>query len=250
MQGGEMGFLAPWISITSQAAPEPSSSGFWPFVGNLLGILLVQGVTLYVFYRKLSDDRRKEEEDRRATWEQFRQSKQAEVDRDAKSLRMTMKRDVYMETAPAIQRSSALLAEYLKIDVPAMDVQKGIVAEQIKIQQSIAKVVPVASDDTLDAMRALQATFAASGIRILKARAAFEASRTDEMPKGTQAAMLALVDAWIKETEALPPLMADLASSIRKELEMPFDRKRFEEGMKATNAATIQMLRSELLSSG
>jgi hypothetical protein len=43
------------------------------------------------------------------------------------------------------------------------------------------------------------------------------------------------------------PLLADLASSIRKELDMDLDRKRFEEGVKATNSATLQLLRDELL---
>jgi hypothetical protein len=230
--------------------PTSAQSGFWTFLGNLLGILLVQGVTLYIFYNKLADDRRKEENDRNAAWQQFQQTRQAEVDRDARALRMNMKREVYMEIAPAIQRSSALLAEYLRIEESVQKIQNGIRLSQKRIQQSIAKVVPVASDGTLDAMRALQAAFVASGIRLVKARVAFDATKTERTPTGTQEAMHALFDAWVREAESLPPLMADLASSIRKELEMPFDRKRFEDGMKRTNSATIQMMRDELLRNG
>jgi hypothetical protein len=91
-----------------------------------VGIFVVQAVTLYLFYRKLSDDRRKEEGDRKAAWEQFRPTKEAEVERDAKNLRMNTKRDVYMEMAPAIQKNSSFLTEYLRVAGPLPEIQNGV----------------------------------------------------------------------------------------------------------------------------
>ncbi len=66
-------------------------------------------------------------------------------------------------------------------------------------------MVPVAPDDTLGAMRALQASFARSNIRLLKARIAFDATRTEDEPAGTREAMRTLFDAWALEAESTPP---------------------------------------------
>lgn len=148
-----MGLSDPWISFTAQAAPA-ASSGFWTFVGSILSIALVQGVTLFIFYTKLSDDRSKEDRERDAAWDRFRQTNLAEADRDRKNHRMNMKRDVYMEMAPAIQQNAAHLTEFLRIGEPMEKIQKGIRIRQRQIQQSISKLLPVASDDTLARPRA------------------------------------------------------------------------------------------------
>jgi hypothetical protein len=238
-----MALLEPWISLTTQAAP-PATSGFWTFLGNLLGIGIVQGVTLAIFYNKLSDDRRKEQQDRATMWEQFEKSRRAENERDLKNLQMNMKREVFLDIAPIIQENANMLAEYLRVDEPLQDIQKSI-NERLKIiQKTLGKAVPVASLETLDAIRALQSSLLVSRMRMVQARATFDQVQMDKARR--EAAARVLFDAWEHESSPLPAIVAELAACVRKDLEMPFNKEQFEDGIQKTNQRNIVLMRREI----
>lgn len=237
-----MGLFGPWISLTTQAAPSSSSSAAWAFAG----VLLVQLIALATFFIRLQHDREKDAQDRRDTLEHFQQAREAETERDANNLRMTMKRDVFLEIAPMFQESMSSLSDYLNLETHVKEIQMGIVARWKVIGQTMGKTVPVASDDTLDAIRALRASLWAARSRLLEARLIFDQSRASEKAPGTIDALHVLFDTWVNETAPFPALMATVAACMRAELEMPFSRTRFEEGIRTTNAKTMEMMRLSL----
>lgn len=135
-----------------------------------------------------------------------------------------MKRDVFLEVAPAIQRVYASLAEMAS---PLTSVEK-IAEKWTGAFGAVAKLQAVANDETLEAARKLMTSLGSIMLRMMAKRA--EVGTDLEATKQ-------LIAFWRQETEGYPALIADFASKARSEIPLPLDKNAFLDGIELSNKA-------------
>jgi len=187
------------LSMPLVAAAQTPSSTDYSVIGT---VVLTQFVTLALFFLKDHLDRRN--------------------DRDKRA--RDMKRDVFLEVAPAIQRVYASLAEMAS---PLTSVEK--IAEKLTgAFGAVAKLQAVANDETLEAARKLMTSLGSIMLRMMAKRA--EVGTDLEATKQ-------LIAFWRQETEGYPALIADFASKARSEIPLPLDKNAFLDGIELSNKA-------------
>lgn len=216
--------LAPQIFFTTQAAPTSSSNlAIWT-------VLITQIVALLIFYLSQREVRRKEQREVESHHEKERET-----------LRLNMKREVFLEIAPAIQNNYLALSSFANLGQSLSDVQGKISDTLARSVGAIAKLQAVASDETIEAARQVLTLLGGIYVRLLAARIKLGERKDAE-------ALREMAYLWAQEVSAFPPLMSSLIYLARKELHLPFDKNKFEAGAKDSNTKMFEAL-DKLISS-
>lgn len=221
MAGAIPQMISPWISITTQPPAPADHTTLWT-------VLLIQAVTVGVFALGVLETRRRDRLARGVEAQRDREAIENNREKERETLRLNMKRDVFLEVAPAIQLMYVGLSRFvdLQIPVPAL-------AEEMRVTLesgvgAVAKLQAVAGDETLEAARQVQTILGTVYVRLLIARMGLGERNDIEAIRE-----IALI--WRHEISAFPPLMAALISHAREELHMRFDRERFQNGIVDSN---------------
>ncbi|WP_158881475.1 hypothetical protein [Rhodanobacter sp. L36] len=201
--------IAPEIFITTQAAATDHSA--------LLLALVTPAVTLGLFYLAQREARRKDSKDLESHREKERET-----------LRLNLKRDVFLEVAPAIQNNYSALIQSVDLKISTPDLQRKFQDTLAKSGDGIAKLQAFASDDTIEAARQVQTTLGAIYIRLLADRIALGERKDLDAVKE-------MARAWRREADAYPPVISTLIYHARLELHLPFDKEQFEHGFVDSN---------------
>jgi hypothetical protein len=220
--------LAPWLSITSQAAPSAPSS-LW----TILAILVPQAVTVGIFYKGLREARRKDRKARKQERQRDRQAIADHREKERESMRLNLKREVLLEVAPAIQRNFISLATAMELHLEISQVTTKIRRDLDKSINAISKLQMVASSETLEAARQLQTYMGLAFLRLLKKRLGLG----DRRDFG---AFQEISAAWKEEVVAYPKLLVDFVALARQELHLPFDRQQFLSGVVEAQMLMLQ----------
>lgn len=204
--------LTPWVSFTTQAAPAPADhSALWI-------ALVTPAVTLGLFYMAQREGRRKD-----------RKELENHREKERETLRLNLKREVFMEVAPAIQNNYLALSAFVDLQLSISDLNKKIQDTLAQSAGAIAKLQAVAADETIEAARQVQTLLGTIYIRLIAARIALSERNDLE-------AIKEITRLWKQEVKAFPPLISNLIDHARQELHLPFDRIRFEAGISDSNA--------------
>ncbi|MFC5524762.1 hypothetical protein ACFPPA_03305 [Rhodanobacter ginsengisoli] len=215
--------LTSWISVIAQAAPAPADhSALWT-------ILLTQAVTLGLFYWALREARRKDRKARKAERRKDQKALENHRENERETLRLNLKREVFLEVAPAIQNNYLALAAFVDLQLSIHDLQENTRNTLAQSGGAIAKLQAVAADETLEAARQVQTLLGTIYIRLIAARGALE-ERND------LDAIREIARLWRNEVAAFPPLISSLIEHVRQELHLPFDRERFVAGVVDSNS--------------
>jgi hypothetical protein len=215
--------LTSWISVIAQAAPAPADhSALWT-------ILLTQAVTLGLFYWALREARRKDRKARKAERRKDQQALENHRENERETLRLNLKREVFLEVAPAIQNNYLALSAFVDLQLSISDLHKKTLETLAQSAGAIAKLQAVAADETLEAARQVQTLLGTIYVRLIAARGALGERNDVE-------AIKEIAGHWKKEVATFPPLISSLIEHVRQELHLPFDRERFEVGIVDSNA--------------
>lgn len=221
--------LTSGISVITQAAPAPPDhSALWT-------ILLTQAVTLGLFYWALREARRKDRKARKAERLKDQQALENHRENERETLRLNLKREVFLEVAPAIQNNYMALTAFVDLELSIYDLQNKTRDTLSQSGGAIAKLQAVAADETLEAARQVQTLLGTTYIRLIVARGALGERKDLD-------AVREIARLWRNEVAAFPLLISSLIEHVRQELHLPFDRERFEAGVVDSNARLLSEL--------
>lgn len=216
------------VSITTQPQAATDHSALWT-------VLIVQVVTVAVFAAGLLETRRRDRLNREAERARDRQALVDDQEKERETLRLNMKREVFLEVAPAIQQNYIALGRFVDFQTPF----HALTVEMRKTLQNsagaIAKLQAVAGNDTLEAARQVQTLLGGAYIRLMMARG--QLGQQNDL-----AAVRQIATIWKREALTFPPLLAALIGHAREELHLPFDRAQFEAGIIDSNATLFAEL--------
>lgn len=204
--------LTPWVFVTTQAAPVAADH-------SVLWLALVTpAVTLGLFYLAQREGRRKE-----------RKELESHREKERETLRLSLKREVFLEVAPAIQNNYLALTAFVDLQLSIHDLQKRTRDTLAQSGGAIAKLQAVAGDETLEAARQVQTLLGITYIRLIAARGALGERNDLE-------AIKEIARLWRQEIAAFPSLISSFIAHARQELHLPFNREQFEAGVVDSNA--------------
>jgi hypothetical protein len=213
--------LAPEIVITTQATPKWISDLISALTSGLILVATVvytQRSTLRIFKQTQASALKKEQRDLENHREQERET-----------VRLNLKREVFLEVAPAIQNNYQLLGAFIDFQLAIPDLQKKVRETYEKSAGAISKLTAVAEVVTIESARQVQNSLGQSCIRLMGARA--QLGERKDLP-----AQREIVRLWKREIAPLPALLANLIGHARNELGLPFDKEQFEAGIADSNA--------------
>lgn len=214
--------LSPWISITTQPQAATDHTGLYT-------VLIVQVVTIAVFAAGLIETRRRDRLNREAEDARDRRALLDDQEKERETLRLNMKREVFLEVAPAIQKNYIALARFVDFQTPFASLLVEMRETLESSAGAIARLQAVAGNETLEAARQVQTLLGRACLRLIMARA--NLGQQNDVAAVRQMAII-----WKQEAVAFPPLLAALIGHARKELHLPFDRAQFEAGVVDSNA--------------
>ena len=204
--------LTPWILVTAQAAPAAADhSALWI-------ALVTPAVTLGLFYMAQREGRRKE-----------RRELENHREKERETLRLNLKREVFLEVAPAIQSNYLALSVFVDLQLSISDLHTKTRDTLAQSASAIAKLQAVAADETLEAARQVQTLLGITYIRLIAARGAL--GERNDLEAVQEIARL-----WRQEVAAFPSLISNFIAHARQELHLPFNKERFEAGVVDSNA--------------